>query len=93
MQNTIAQKRKCNRGAKRETRKSFREYTYTKLTMTPYAGFNALPPDTPELENRAPRTHSFSGHSAACRGYISAPDGFFEIFPMNPMSRLMSPVI
>ena len=50
MQNTIAQKRKRNRGAKRETRESFREYTYTKLTMTPYAGFNALPPDTPELK-------------------------------------------
>ena len=49
MQNTIAQKRKRNRDAKRETRESFREYTYTKLTMTPYAGFNALPPDTPEL--------------------------------------------
>ena len=93
MQNTIAQKRKRNRDAKRETRESFREYTYTKLTMTPYAGFNALPPDTPELENRAPRTHSFSGHSAACRGYISTPDGFFEVDPMNSMTHLMPPVI
>ena len=50
MQNTIAQKRKRNRDAKRETRESFREYTYTMLTMTPYAGFNALQPFSPEFK-------------------------------------------
>ena len=50
MQNSITLKHKRNRNPKRETRESFREYTYTMLTMTPYAGFNALHPLVPELK-------------------------------------------
>ena len=50
-------------------------------------------PMGPDLKNTSMKILSFSSHSAAWRAYISTPDDFFEVDPMNLMSHLMSPVI